>query len=242
MAVRFDASTDAYRATTGLPTGTAYSVTCWVNLTTDRNAFTGVWGLDDGGTTRGVYLQTLADGTTLVAGDFAGSTVGSVALTVDTWYQVGVTVSGTSVALYTAAAGAALAAATGTLALTPNTAPTRLAVGDEGFGGFLNGRIAGLKVWGAQLSQAEVDNELSQYTPSRLTNLLRWHPFLTAETTDYSGNGTALTAGATGTATEDGPPIPWVDLSPIVVFTPSAGGGGSVGLIDSGVLDTSTLG
>jgi hypothetical protein len=38
--------------------------------------------------------------------------------------------------------------------------------------------------------------------------MIRWHPFINAETTDYSGLGRTLTGGA-GATTETGPPISW---------------------------------
>lgn len=216
MAARFDAATDAYRATTGLPTGGTYTVTCWANLLVDRDDYSGVWGLDDG-VASGLWLQTDSDGTTLGVFDTPAAThLGATAVTVGTWYRVAVVVNGTSVTTHIGAAGAALTTSTATLA--PLSSPSRLAIGDEGFSGWLNGRVAAFKLWGAALSADEAALELEQYTPRRAANLLRWHPFVAAETVDYSGNGNALTAGGTGTTTEDGPPIPWADLPPVTVF------------------------
>lgn len=120
---------------------------------------------------------------------------------------------------------------TGELVLTSDsdtlgtvTGLTQLRIGESVFGAeWWRGRVANFKVWNAALTQAEIENELAQYVPHRTANLLRWHPFLIAETTDYSGADRTLTGG-TGATTEDGPPIPWhVPLRRII----TTGTGGS---------------
>jgi len=215
MAARFDASTDLYSATTGLPAGTAWTATCWAYITTDRNAFSGAVGIANSGVTDGVAIETGVDGTTWGAFD-AATSVGAVAATVGAWTRLAVAVNGTAVTFYGAAAGSALTSASGTLT-GGGVTPGRLTIGDDGFGGWLNGRVAAVKLWAATLTLAEIENELGQYLPVRTANLTRRHPLLTAETVDHSGNGNALTAGGTAAATEDGPPIPWAALSPIAV-------------------------
>lgn len=213
MAARFDASTDPYTATTGLPAGTAWSATCWAYITTDQNAFSGALGIANAGVTDGIAIETAVDGTTWGAFD-ATTSVGTVAASVGAWTKLGVAVNGTSVAFYGAAAGSALAAASGTLT-GGGVTPGKLFIGEDGFAGWLNGRVAAVKLWAATLTQAEIEHELGQYVPRRVANLLRWHPFVVAETVDYSGAANSLTAGSTGTTTEDGPPIPWTALAPI---------------------------
>lgn len=207
MAARFDASTDVYSATTGVPGGTAWTATCWAYITTDRNAFSGALSVMNSGNTDGVAIETATDGTTWGAFD-ATTSVGTFAASVGAWSKLAVAVNGTSVTFYAAAAGNALTAASGTLA-GGGVTPGRFWVGDDSAGGWLNGRVAAVKLWGATLTQAEIEHELGQYIPRRIANLVRWHPFVVAETTDYSGNGNSLTAGGTATTTEDGPPIPW---------------------------------
>jgi len=213
MAARFDASTDPYTATTGLPAGTAWTATCWAYITTDRNAFSGALGITNSGVTDGIAIETAVDGTTWGAFD-ATTSVGAFAASVGAWSQLAVAVNGTSVTFYGAAAGSALTATSGTLT-GGGVTPGRIDIGDDCFGGWLNGRVAAVKLWAATLTQAEIEHELGQYAPRRTANLTRWHPFLVAETVDYSGAGNSLTAGGTATAAEDGPPIPWAALAPI---------------------------
>lgn len=214
MAVRFSADGQDYTSASIGLTGQPFTVTCWVQLRADRNDFSTIFSVDDGGATEMVYVQTNADGVTLfLGGDGGASTVGSVALTVDVWYRVAVTYSGTTGTLYTGAAGAALASASGTLGT--NTGLSTLRIGESGFADeWLNGCVANLKMWSAALSAGEIETELGQYVPARLANLLRWHPFVAAETTDRSGNGLTL-SGGTGTSTEGGPPIPWAGIAPL---------------------------
>jgi hypothetical protein len=216
VAVRFDASTEQYTATNGLP-GNTYTLTAWVWpnavggryqmlywLTAAGDVFTGI-GIRDSPT----ELQ-LIDG-----GSYTFNGVGPLTVSAQTWYRVAAVVSGATVTFYRSAAGAALGSASVGDFTTP-ASPTTWHLGDDPYDDWLDGRVAALKVWNAALTAAEVEAELAQYMPRRTANLIRWHPFLRAETVDYSGSGNAL-SGGTGTTTEDGPPIPWAAASPIVV-------------------------
>jgi hypothetical protein len=203
MAVRFDAQTDAYSATTGLPASTTWSVTCWAYITTDRNTASAAFGILNTGVTAGIFLETDTDGTTWRVFDMSTS-VGGFAASVGQWTRMAVVVSGTSVTFYAGAPGSALTSASGTL---NSATPASLTVGDDGSGAsFLNGRLANFKMWDAALSSGEVTAELGQIPPALTTNLLRYHPFYVAETADHSGHGRTLTAGSTGTSTEAHPP------------------------------------
>ncbi len=82
-------------------------------------------------------------------------------------------------------------------------------IGDDPVAGeWLNGTVANVKLYGAALTQAEVEAEWGSWTAIRTANLIRHHTFQTAaETTDYSGNSNALTASGTPTFDSDNPPI-----------------------------------
>lgn len=207
MAVRFDASTDVYTATTGMPTGGTYSFTCWVCLDADQNNYTAVVEFQQGADV-GLWLEAFADGTTIGLGSVSTDMAGGRATTVGQWSRFGVSLNGTSCTLVHGGDSGALTTSSGTLTGIP-TAPTKLFVGSDEYNAWLNGRVAAFKVWNATLTTAELAVELTQYVPVRGANLLRWHPWVGAETTDRSGNGNDLTAGSTATATGDGPPIPW---------------------------------
>lgn len=221
MAVRFDADGEDYTSTSSPPTGN-FTVTCWLKISVDRNTFTTVWSADNGSSDL-IYLQTQANGTTLQAWDDASVVTGAVALTVGTWYRVAFTRNGTTSTLYTATATGALTAAT--TANLSDVAATNFRIGESPFGAeWLNGCIANLKHYSAVLTLAELEHELAQYTPRRTANLERWHPFVKVETADYSGNARTL-SGGTGTAREDGPPIPWAQpIAPRLVIIPTASG------------------
>lgn len=211
MAVRFDAATDAYTTSIGVgaPTGSTYTASCWIYLTTDRNAFSGPWGL---ATNVSNYIQadTDTDGTTLkIWSATASFTVR--ALTLATWYYLAVVVNGTANCTSYISEGTAEALVTASsVAMGAPNAPQRLSIGDgfPGNGEWWNGRVAAFKLWDAALTQAEIEAERVSVGPVRGSSLLRYHPFVVADTLDYSGNGNTLTAGGTATATEAGPPIP----------------------------------
>lgn len=230
MAVRFGSGTSEYTATTGLPAASVYSLTCWVMIVTDRNTYSTLlsWGKGGGNY---IDISSGADGTTIGVYDVATYTstpLGSTALTVGTWYRMALVVNGTTATFYRAdAATAALTVSTASGDFTPQNAPTSLTLADSVNAGNypLDGRIAAVKVWEAALSQAEIEEELAQYQPVRVANLLHNHPLVNAELVDYSGNARTLTAGSTSPTTEAGPPIRWDGrlARPLVILPPAGG-------------------
>ncbi|MFG1683513.1 LamG domain-containing protein [Nonomuraea sp. NPDC049269] len=232
MAVRFSASGQHYTATAGLP-GNVYTFTAWVWSAavgsryrvvywfrqTSGDHFSGVGVRDNP-----VDLQMMED----VSYWFSG--VGPLAASAQTWYQVAAVVNGANATFYRSAAGDPLASVSVSNFAPPAT-PNQLWLGTDAFGGWWDGRIAAVKVWDAALSQADVEAELSQQQPKRTTNLIRWHPFVSAEPTDYSGLGNDLTGG-TGATTEDGPPIPWGSAAPMLLL-PAAGGAPANGTLSA---------
>lgn len=118
-------------------------------------------------------------------------------------------------------------------------APTRMFLGnsvwtDEGF----YGDISTVKLYAAELTEAELWLESENRVPIRTVNLNGWYPILAGERTrDYSGNGYNLTE--TGTPTDDiDPPITWAGRrlsyyvaaggSPVTLTPYSLGGWGSI--------------
>lgn len=73
----------------------------------------------------------------------------------------------------------------------------------------LNGRITSFKTWSAQLTAAEVAQEMRFLRRLRSADLYTFHPLLmVTDTTDYSGAGRSLTV-QNALATTDGPPVAW---------------------------------
>ena len=210
MAVRFDVATDGYKATTGLPTG-AYTMLGWFKIDVDRNAQSAIWAILNVGKTRWCNVYTAVDGTTVGVEDstnYLSTDFGGFATTVGTWYCLAFSLSGTNGNLYIGTGPGALTKYTAANFATMTTFQEMWFGKDDGTTPFLNGALANVKVYGAELTQAEIQVELSQLAASRTANLLHHHRWQVAELTDYSGNGNTLTVGSTSTVTESGPPIP----------------------------------
>lgn len=224
MAVRFDATGESYTSTSSPPSGSAFTVTCWVKVSTDRNTWSAAWS-SDSSTSNYSYLATDSDGVTMkwwtiVSGN--ERIITGPAMTVGTWYKFAAVCNGANATLYWGTASGALSSASAANWVTLATSTTfRIGV-DPFTDEWLNGCVASVKHWSTNLTQAEIERELSQYAPERTTNLVRWHPFIANETTDYSGSARTL-SGGTGTAREDGPPIPWHASSPRTVLPAASG-------------------
>ena len=222
MAVRFDAAGENYSASGGLP-GSTYTFTAWVLLAatslTDNNVV--YWFTNGSDVFTGIEVRsTLNDLQGYDSATYSFNGLGPLAVSANTWYRCALVVNGANATFYRAAAGSALGSASASDFTTPTT-PNEFFLGDDRYDEYWNGRLAAVKVWTAALTQAEVEHELAQYVPARTANLIRFHPFVKAETTDYSGSGNTLSGGS-GTSTEDGPPIPWRIISPTVIV-PAAG-------------------
>jgi hypothetical protein len=209
MAVRLSAEAQTYNRTVALGSQSAYSVACWIKLTTDRNTWQSVWCLGNAGS-GDVFsiLQTSNTGTNLEFITSASFTaVPLVNMVVGTWYYVGVSMSG----------------ATGTAVYrTPTTAFSTMAITSQGAidhqalqigrsiynGEWLDGCVTAFKWWGVALSAEELQSEAWSYMPNRTSNLRAWYPLLAPETVDYSGNAATLSGGS-GATKEDGPPVGW---------------------------------
>lgn len=90
----------------------------------------------------------------------------------------------------------------------------------------LNARWAGLKVWGAQLTESEALIEKQYYRAARRANLLFEWPLLdSSDSRDLSGNGWGPTLTSVDSA--DGPPIKWSPFGPPTFPPAPAAPGGS---------------
>lgn len=217
MSVRFDASNEFYSATNGLPSGTALTVTCWMYLISNPAAQVGVWQYRN---TAGHYLSLFLDPGPNLFGQSSNNvdfpTVEYSGISTATWYGVGISVSGANARLLrvTTPNGTPVTSTAADF-VTPATWNTRYyGTKDGSTTAWFNGRLAAVKAWNAQLSQAELEAELTQYPAVRTSNLLSEHRLQIPETTDYSSNGSALSGGA-GASTEADPPLP--DPTPPVV-------------------------
>ena len=209
MAVRTDASADAYTRTLALGAQSNFTVCGWWRIDDDRNAFSTAWSLDNG-TSDNYIMETNSDGTTMLVVVGVSILATGPSMTVGVWYFLGLSVSGASGTLIWRAetASSFSSASWGSGGQTGTNFANFRINNSPWTGEFFNGCVAGVKLWMAALTAAEMDAESWQYLPRRTTNLTAWYPLLTTDTTDYSGGGQTLTAAGT-LATEDGPPIPW---------------------------------
>ncbi|MFD8556615.1 hypothetical protein ACFV1N_04890 [Streptosporangium canum] len=207
MAVRFSADGQDYTRTISLGTISQFSLSCWVKISVDRDTYSTAWSLDG---VDGYYaLQTTFSGTSIVVMDNAEGSHGSRALTVGTWYYVGVALNGVNGTMVSRALGDTTFTVSTWSDGQPSFTATNLRLGDSPGNEWLNGALTGVKFWsGVALTQAELEAEAWTHMPQRTAGLRAWYPLTRAETADYSGNALTL-SGGTGATTEDGPGIAW---------------------------------
>lgn len=209
MAARFDADSDGYTATTGIPTGDL-TVCCWGYIAVDRNTFSCLWGMENAASNASQYFSLLTDATGTAVNLFftGGGPPTPYAASVGTWHKYMVTLAGSTATFYAAAEAAGLTQIN--TSTSPAVTKSNFFIGRDSFSGeFLNGRVAGVKVWTAALTITEGDAEFAQLGAVRTANLLRSHPLEIAQTKDYGPNGHTLTAGGTTPGTEAGPGVPY---------------------------------
>jgi hypothetical protein len=212
MAIRFDASGDSL--TRAQISSGAHTFMGWFKITTDRNNYSVFFQWNGN-----VALETGADGTTLELWTNPTSVAGS-ALTVGTWYHLALTTSNIA-----SGTGVTKAYVNGVLDITGNGAAAGVEimyVGNDSLSEFLNGCFAYGKSWTAELTAAEILQEMKVIRPVRMTNLSGWYPTWDATSIrnlDFSGN--ALNFTANGTLTDEAPPgVTWgarLSYMPVVV-------------------------
>lgn len=211
MSVRLDAASDRMSFSgTMFAVGSGFTATAWVYVVTDTNDFATFARLhaSSGGSTI-VTWATSGDG---LGGPNYFTSGGSVSngtnMAVGAWRKVAVSCSGTTGKSYVATVGGATEVDSGTVAVGT---PSGITVGGRAPSDateWLNGRIAHLRIWTAELSQAEIEAEWASATPVRTSGLWADWPLTGAgDLNDASGNGRHLSAGSTAVTTEDGPPI-----------------------------------
>jgi hypothetical protein len=215
VSVRLSATGQDFSRALTLGSLTAITAAFWWKISVDRNTYSTAFSVDNGQADNWA-VQTGVDGTTANV-ILDGTSTPSVAMTVGTWYFGCLALSGSTGTFYYKAAGTATLSSTAITGVTATNAAT-LRLGESPWGSeWLNGCLAAFKLWSAQLTVDEIQQESQQYVPNRFSSLVSWHPLVKTELTDYSGNARTL-SGGTGTATEDGPPIPWRGVSPRLIL------------------------
>ena len=217
MAVRFDSAPDRLSHQGAYPTpATAVTVTMWVRVEVDRNDFQTFARLHDGATLITFALQ--GDGTS-GPGHFTGGGDASFADDLDAvgkWVPIATTRAGTAAKSYRrVGGGVTTTVASGTITGVTGT-PSGICIGGRGGEAsasndateWLNGSVAYVRVWAAELTQAEIEAEWASPTPVRATNLHSNWPLATAtDLTDTVGGKTLVTQTGGTPATATGPAL-----------------------------------
>lgn len=207
MSVRFTAGAgQPYTATLTGGAQANYTMAGWLNIQVDRNAASTFLGMESSGTDY-AYIQTAADGTTMQLNDSFGVAVNTIALTVGTWYFFAISLAAGTGTMYARADSAAAFTTAAITGADTSVTLTTARIGDSQFSEPLNGSVAGVRMYSAALTAAELLLESYQLFPRRRTNLLAAWPLASPETADYSGNGKTLTGG-TGVTADSGPGVP----------------------------------
>jgi hypothetical protein len=206
VSVRFDAATDQVSRANPPSVAAGFTLLGWVRVRVDTNTWATFARISVSGTTIVTWF-TSEDGTSGPNYFSGGGTLtNSTGTPVDAWRKVAIACTGTSGKVYIQNPGNATELDSGTVSSAGT--PTLLAVGGRGSAGdgeFLNGNLARLRLYSAELSQAEIEAEWDSAVAVRTAGLWADWPLAT-DLNDVSGNGRHLSAGSTAVTWEDDPP------------------------------------
>lgn len=226
MAVRFDASGEALTRTASLPSSTAFTMCGWAKRAASTSTWTFFAGLENAtsSSTKYMVIGYRNNGPFCISSD-TGGTAAQFGTTYGdgVWFFWAISNAGTGATDFKGYAMASTESSFQTVTETGSSfTAAMMPFGNDSYNERFNGTMAGLRVWDAVLTQAELEQERYSILPVRMANLHGFWPiFGHSDLVDYSGNARDLTA--TGTlSTEDGPPVSWV--APIqLVGNPTSG-------------------
>jgi hypothetical protein len=214
MSVSFNAQADRMTGTISLGPVTGWTVTCWVKLASNLGRAAVPWMVHDGAGTN--YLRlSFYDGLQATF-QTAGSTwfqLFGLTATVDTWYYIGISAQTSGMALLAHRADGS--STWGGNEEYPQDDPVTITadavtIGASWFSNqYMDGSMCCVRMYEAALTREEIMSESWSNSPRRTAGLRAWYPFLTADGTDYSGNGHTLAIGTATTDTGIGPALPW---------------------------------
>lgn len=211
MSVRFDAASDRISfAGTMFAVGSGFTMTAWAYVSVDTDDFATIGRLhsSSGGSTVATWAtggDGLSGPTYFTAG---GSVVNSTNMAVGAWRKVAISCSGTTAKSYACIPAGVTEVDSGNVSVGTPDGLTLGGRSPSDSSEWFNGRLAYVRVWTAELSQAQIEAEWASTTPVVTANLwANWPLTSSADLTDHSGNGRNLTAGTTATSTEADPPL-----------------------------------
>lgn len=213
MAVRIDASSDYLNRTSSAPGQYPLTVTFWLYITTDRNAYGVLFLIANSGGTSFISFNLSSSGTNLQI-SVGGNTTNGSNLSTGTWYHIAcVVASATSQKMYL----------NGVLDINKTTSSYTFTAAQYYLGsdsvGWLNGRLADVKMFDRELTVEEIKNEMADLWPVSYPAWAFYPMFAGASerVLDYGGGGRNLTANGTLTD-EAGPPVGWGAQTPFGLF------------------------
>lgn len=212
MAVRFDVATDRVTYAGTLPNpADGFTLVCWAWVSVDTNANATIARLHVvAGDSTSVTMATDVDGLGGPAYFTAGGTVTNpTGMAVGEWRRLAWSRSSTTGRVYVAPEVGSTVLASGTVGGAAN--PTAITLGGRSVADStesFNGRLAYVRLFGAELTQSAIEAEWASPVPVSTGSLFADWPLETAaDLTDHSGNGRDLVAGSTAVTTEDGPDL-----------------------------------
>lgn len=214
MSIRMDGSGERASRTTSLPSQTAFTMAGFCKRVTNRGTFENVCGLENASSSAGNYQELIFSGSTFYmwTGNNGGVAFGA-APSDGEWFFFAIVCSGTG-ANQCNGYWCTLAATTLNSALNQNNSmtPAFMVLGSSSYDEWLDGNFAGVKVWDAALTEAELLLEVKSLRAVRRENLHLETPQIAMtigdNVTDFSGNGRDWTHGGT-LVVEQGPPVSW---------------------------------
>ncbi|WP_431911711.1 hypothetical protein [Nonomuraea jabiensis] len=195
MGVRFDADGQHFSYTDAVGSTTALSVTCWAKIDADRDTYSTIWVIDNGTNADYVSLKTDINGTLIRALADSGSHAARE-MVAGKWYFLGMSLgAGGGRLVVRAIDETSFSTQTWTTTSTVNYQALRVSKWINDTTSWFNGSVAGLKVWTAELTQAELEAEYPSMTAVRTAGLRGNWPFSDGTGRDVSGNNRNLTGG-----------------------------------------------
>jgi hypothetical protein len=210
VAARSDAATDRVSRTTA-PSLASVTVCAWVKIgaTHAGNLFHPIMRVEASGGSAMIFGFKGTNGRTpsLYSGSSTTGISGTeVALA--TYVFVAATMAAGAAQLFQGTTPGSVSKVTGTVNTT-GTPDTITVFGRSPSDGteWLEGTLAGVRMWTAVLSDAEIAAESLSLTAVRTSGLWASWPFAAAALTDASGNSRPLTAGSTGLSSDTDPTL-----------------------------------
>ena len=210
MSIRCDAAGDGLTRTTNLPSFSAWTMMGWFYLVSVPGAGTWNTPMMIGTTTSGAWFGLQITGVSPVFDIWGNGAdgIGTTVLSTGTWYHFALTYDGTIQRAYlNGVQECTLTVGPGALSSQVMKFGHDIETPDE----HIDGRIMAIKVWGAALSAAEVQQEMHTIVPQRTANLNSFTPAFPGSgerARDYSGVGGNWTED--GTLTDEDPaPVSW---------------------------------